>query len=255
MKTLIHLTKLVFLRPLLHMVRSCAATLAQMPRFAVGYFAFRGGSDLPVRVADWNPQLRDATRVTPFDPHYFYQSAWAAANIADRRPERHVDIGSQINLIAPLTAIVPVEFVDIRPLEARLPRLTNVGGSILHLPYPDRSVASLSSLHVVEHIGLGRYGDPIDPGGTRKACAELVRILAPGGHLYLSVPIGRERVEFNAHRVFAPATILRYCAELSLADFSCVDDRGEYHRNVDVSVAQDLLYGAGLFHFVRKAGS
>jgi hypothetical protein len=251
MNTIIHLLTLVFFRPMRNALRSWSATLGQIPRFAIGYFAFRNGSDLPARVAEWNPQLEDVTRATPFDPHYFYQSGWAAGLIAARRPERHVDIGSQINLIAPLTAIVPVEFVDIRPLEAVLPRLTCIGGSILALPYPDRSVSSLSSLHVVEHIGLGRYGDPIDPDGTRKACAELVRILAPGGDLYLSVPIGRERVEFNAHRVFAPMTILRYCGGLALAEFSCVDDRGDYHRNVEPVVARDFSYGAGFFHFTR----
>jgi hypothetical protein len=255
MNTIVHLIRLLLLRPLRNTARGWAATAVRIPRFLREYRTFRRGAELPVRVADWNPQLRDATRVTPFDPHYFYQSAWAAAMIAERRPERHVDVGSQINLIAPLTAIVPVEFVDIRPLEARLPRLTSVGASILTLPYPDRSIASLSSLHVVEHIGLGRYGDPIDPDGTRKACGELVRVLAAGGHLYLTVPVGRERVEFNAHRVLDPGTILRYCAGLVLADFSCVDDGGEYRRNVDVGVARDFSYGAGFFHFVRPAQS
>jgi hypothetical protein len=252
MKTLIFLVKLVVARPARNAFRSLKAHLPGIPRFLDSFVRFRNGSDLPVRVADWNPQLADATSVTPFDPHYFYQSAWAAQRIARRRPLRHVDVGSQINLIAPLTAVVPVEFVDIRPLEVNLPRLKSLAGSILALPYADRSVASLSSLHVVEHIGLGRYGDPIDPDGTRKACAELVRVLAPGGDLYLSVPIGRERVEFNAHRVFSPATILRYCEGLSLLDFSCVDDAGVYRERAQPADAAGMNYGVGLFHFVRR---
>ena len=57
---------------------------------------------------------------------------------------------------------------------------------------------------MAEHIGLGRYGDPLDPLGTRKAAAELQRVLAPGGQLLFSLPVGRPRVEFNAHRVHDP---------------------------------------------------
>ena len=45
---------------------------------------------------------------------------------------------------------------------------------------------------MLEHIGLGRYGDPIDPQGTEKAATELQRVLAPGGDLYLSLPIEKE---------------------------------------------------------------
>ena len=64
------------------------------------------------------------------------------------------------------------------------------------------SVDSLSCLHTIEHVGLGRYGDPIDPEGWVVAVRELARILAPGGRLYLGTPIGRERVCFNSERVF-----------------------------------------------------
>jgi hypothetical protein len=253
MKTLKRVIRFLILRPLES--GAFLRSSARFPRFIAQWAAYRRASNERVEVADWFPCLDDATRTTTFDPHYFYQSAWAAAKIAESHTGKHVDVGSQINLIAPLTGFVDVEFVDLRPLEAQLPRLRSVEGSILALPYRDGSVWSLSSLHVIEHIGLGRYGDPIDPEGSKKACAELCRVLAPGGNLYLSVPVGRERVEFNGHRVHAPETIIRYCHGLTLVDFSCVDDTGAYRQHVSPDSCTRLSYGAGLFHFVKPVAA
>ena len=75
--------------------------------------------------------------------------------------------------------------VDIRPLSLPMDTIHFRAGSILEMPFENASVASLSSICVIEHIGLGRYGDPPDPRGTQKALDELKRILAPGGNLYL----------------------------------------------------------------------
>src|SRR3954454_20739809 len=126
-----------------------------------------------------NPQLHDRLPTTPFVQHYFFQDIWAARRVAERRPPRHVDVGSRVDLVGFLTAIAPVTFVDIRPLEADVEGLESVAGSVLSLPFEDGSLPSVSCLHVAEHIGLGRYGDPLDPGGTRKAADELQRVLAP----------------------------------------------------------------------------
>ncbi len=251
MRTVKRIVRHLLLRPLA--AGSFLRSTARLPRFIAQWAAYRRSSAERVEIGDWYPCLDDRTKTTPFDAHYFYQSAWAAAKIAESRTAKHVDVGSQINLIAPLAGFVEVEFVDLRPLEATLPRLRSVAGSILALPYRDGSVWSLSSLHVIEHVGLGRYSDPIDPEGTKKACAELCRVLAPGGSLYLSTPVGRERVEFNAHRVYNPGTIIRYCAGLTLDDFSCVDDSGAYRQHVDTAVCGNFSYGAGLFHFKRPA--
>jgi hypothetical protein len=196
--------------------------------------------------------LFDATETTEFDPHYFYQSAWAARAIAHSKVRTHVDVGSQITLIAPLTGFIKVEFVDIRPLEASLPNLNTVRGSILELPYRDRSLRSLSCLHVVEHIGLGRYGDPVDPDGTIKACKELQRVLGKHGHLYVSVPVGRQRVAFNGHRIHDPLTILKYFDQLHLAEFSSVDDSGTPKISSDPHECKGWHYGLGFFHFTRR---
>src|SRR5205823_4540061 len=115
-----------------------------------------------VRWGEAYPQLHDWTQSSPFDKHYFYQDTWAAQRIAERVPERHVDVGSRIDLVGFLTAICPVAFVDIRPLEVDLERFESIVGDLLDLPFEDRSLDSVSCLHVAEHVGLGRYGDSLD---------------------------------------------------------------------------------------------
>lgn len=225
--------------------------VAAMPGLYSQWKKYVGMSSEVVRRIDWYLQADDATATTPFDAHYFYQSAWAARKIARQRPALHIDIGSQIDLIAPLSGFVDVEFVDIRPLEVSLSGFKSVKGSILDLPYADRSVRSLSCLHVIEHIGLGRYGDELDAQGTRKACKELQRVIAKEGQLYLSTPVGRERVEFNAHRIHSPTTILQLFDELHLVDFASVDDQGLFKGNAKLEECLNCSYGLGMFQFTR----
>jgi hypothetical protein len=106
---------------------------------------------------------------------------------------------------------------------------------------------------VIEHIGLGRYGEPLDPAGSRKAAAQLVRVLAPGGRLYLSLPVGRERTCFNAHRVFDPRTVVEMFAPLALEAFALVDDEGRFHQPSALEAANGLDYGCGMFELARVA--
>jgi SAM-dependent methyltransferase len=151
-----------------------------------------------------------------------------------------------------LTVICKVTFVDIRPLVIDLPNFQSVSGSILALPMEDNSVRSLTCLHVAEHIGLGRYGDPLDPHGTRNACRELARVLAPGGNLYFSLPVGRPRLCFNAHRIHAVDQILEYFQDLVLVEFSGIGDDRKFMRNIEGTAFQNADYACGLFHFTKK---
>jgi SAM-dependent methyltransferase len=205
----------------------------------------------PVRWRDAFPQLGDRIATSPFDRHYFFQDTWAARHVAELEPERHVDVGSRVDYVGFLTAICQVTFVDIRPLTARLDRLETIEGSVLQMPFSDRVVESLSCLHVAEHIGLGRYGDPLDPLGTRRAAAELQRVLASGGHLLFSLPVGRPRVCFNAHRIHDPHDIVEMFDELELVEFAGVDDDGVFKRGRDPRELARDRYACGMFHFVR----
>jgi SAM-dependent methyltransferase len=205
-----------------------------------------------IKLGDTYPCIHDKTQTTAFDRHYFYQDVWAFKKIQGSRVANHVDVGSRVDFVGFLTAITKVTFIDIRPLEAKLDNLNSRKGSILAMPYENSSVQSLSCLHVAEHIGLGRYGGPLDPLGTVKACKELSRILAPGGNLYFSVPVGKSKLCFNAHRIHSPEQILQYFNTLELAEFSGIDDNSDFRKNIDPSTLESSSYACGLFHFTKN---
>jgi SAM-dependent methyltransferase len=228
---------------------SIPAALVRWARDRKSYQAIPGAERL--RWRDSDPQLFDRLPTSPYDSHYFYQDVWAAKRIAELGPARHVDIGSRVDYVGFLTSLTPVTFVDIRPLEADVEGLNSIAGSVLDLPFEDRSLESVSCLHVAEHIGLGRYGDPLDPNGTREAAAELQRVLGPGGQLLFSGPVGKPRVCFNAHRIHSPEEILAMFSELELVEFSGVDDGGRFQRHRTPAELSESRYACGLFRFVR----
>jgi SAM-dependent methyltransferase len=207
----------------------------------------------PLTLRDSHPKFADRLPTSPFDPHYLYQDVWAARWVADVRPRHHVDVGSRVDYVGFLTTHTDVTFVDIRPLEAQLDGLTAIAGSILALPFDDRSLESISCLHVAEHIGLGRYGDPLDPRGTRRAASELQRVLAPGGQLLFSLPVGNPRVCFNAHRIHAPAEVLELFDELDLLELAGVDDAGTFARGRSLHDLAGSRYACGMFRFMRPS--
>ena len=198
------------------------------------------------------PILDERTPLTSFDAHYFYQQLWAFENVLRHKPIYHVDVASTYQMSGYLSKIVRTKFIDLRPIKTSLENLEILKGDILHLPLKDNSVPSLSCLHVIEHIGLGRYGDPIDPDGMVKACVELRRILAPGGFLYVSTPIGKERLCFNAHRISSPDTVTEYFKDLNLISFSVVNDDGQFIQDAHFSDYKDSNYACGMFLFNKK---
>jgi SAM-dependent methyltransferase len=209
-------------------------------------FARSAGARSPT-LRDLDPWLADRTSTTPLDPTYFFQNAWAARRIFALNPARHVDVGSSAMAMAIVAQQVPVTMVDIRPVVLALEGIEFRAGSALALPFPDASLESLSSLCVVEHIGLGRYGDPLDVDGTEKALAEFARVLRPGGSLLVSVPVDDAcRVYFNAHRAFT-----RDYLERLFARFEIVEERYQYGPALYPEYDARKGFGTGLFHLRR----
>jgi SAM-dependent methyltransferase len=187
--------------------------------------------------------------------HYFHQDLWAAQYLYAHDTRSHVDVGSRVDgFIAHILPFCDVTYVDIRPLDLPHERFRFRQGSLSALPFADGSIGSLSCLHVIEHVGLGRYGDPVDPDGYVSAARELARVLAPGGTLLLSTPVGRERVCFDAHRVFDPSTIAEALPGLCLEAFSLIDDANRLHVSSSFDAARGCEYGCGLFVFSKPAG-
>ncbi len=234
-------------------------------RFAAlaGYFKDLGkwkrlNPDGPFRFTMGNavPLVSDAvSQAAGIRGHYFFQDVWAAKIIIRSKAAEHVDVGSSMaGFVAPLLSSgVAVKFVDIRPLDVSMEGLTCIPGSITDLPFETGSQKSLSSLHVLEHIGLGRYGDPLDPAGHAKAAKELVRVLEPGGRLLIGVPVGRERLCFNAHRVFDPQHVVDLFAGCRLIEFAAVPDSGDrIIAGLTPAEMTDAEFACGLYYFVKE---
>ena len=203
--------------------------LAAWRRFWQSYHEYRklASSDKQPALRYLYPCLGDDTAETAIEPTYFYQDAWAFEKIAKKCPQIHLDVGSHHKFVSLLSKVVPVIMVDIRPLSLQLDSLTFKKGSILNLPFEDSSMPSVSSLCCAEHIGLGRYGDPLDPYGTEKAIEELKRVVASGGDLYLSLPLDDDnRTYFNAHRAFNEEYLLSL-----FKDFEIIERRYIYGMN------------------------
>jgi len=237
-------------------VAHCGAVL-KYGRFLRDWVHFRraGGR---AAILDFYPCLFDRTPSTPFDAHYFHQAVWALRHIVAAHVAEHVDIGSQSLFVGMLSAVTHVTFVDIRPMKVSLPDYRGVQGSVLDLPFADNSIPSLSCLHVVEHIGLGRYGDAIDPAGSAKAAREIVRVLMPGGRAYVSAPIGESRVQFNGQRVFAVEELLDLFGGLKTLEMIAVNGDGslvECRNPALASIDRDISgadCGLGMFLFEKE---
>lgn len=211
-----------------------------------------------MRWSDRYPCLNERTQFTDFDHHYIYHLAWAARILSQTKPEIHIDISSSLHFCSIVSAFIPVKFYDYRPAEIHLSNLTSDHADITSLPFEDNSVRSLSCMHTIEHIGLGRYGDPLDYDGDLKAIAELKRVLIYGGNLLFVVPIGiTAKIMFNAHRIYTYDQILSYFDgfEFELVNFSLITDNPKFEdfiEHADPKLSEECIYGCGCFWFRKK---
>ncbi len=228
--------------------------------FIKDYRSFKGASgknagNPPLSWKNRKPMLWDKTSTTGFDRHYIFHPAWAARILAKTRPAKHVDISSTLTFSTIVSAFIPVDFYDIRPARLGLSGLVSKPGDLMALPFADNSIESISCMHTIEHIGLGRYGDPIDPDGDRKAISELKRVTARGGTLLFVTPVGKPKIIFNAHRIYSYAEIISQFDGFELRDFSLIPDKaadGDLIANASRELADKQSYGCGCFWFVKK---
>ena len=192
--------------------------------------------------------------------HYFHQDLLVARRIHYNNPSIHVDVGSRIDgFVAHVASFRPIEVFDIRPLSSEIPNVKFTQSDLMAtiknglVEYCD----SLSCLHAMEHFGLGRYGDPVSYDGYLLGLDNLYHILKKGGKLYFSVPIGPQRIEFDAHRVFSLSYLLElFDGKYQIDHFSFVDDQGDLHESVsmteaDVKNSFSCTFGCGIFEMTK----
>ena len=191
--------------------------------------------------------------------HYFHQDLYVARKVFENNPIKHIDIGSRTDgFVAHVASFREIEIFDIRDQESTVKNIIFKQADLMKLNenmlnYTD----SISSLHAIEHFGLGRYGDQIDIEGHIKAINNIYSILKPNGKFYFSVPIGKQRIEFNAHRVFNMKYLLEIISpKFNILSFSYIDDEGEFHEKEKleedkISVNFNCFYGCGIFELMK----
>jgi len=199
------------------------------------------------------PRVFDRTVKTGFDRHYVCHTAWASRVLAKINPAEHIDISSLLMFSANLSAFISVKFYDYRPADFEMDNFCSGKADLLNLPFGDNSAKSISCMHTVEHVGLGRYGDSIDPDGDLKAIKELKRVLAKDGDLIFVVPVGKPKIQFNAHRIYSYDQIVDYFEEFELVEFALVPDdisKGII-RHASKEESDKQKYGCGCFWFKK----
>ena len=235
-------------------------TLRGLPGYVRDYLEFRPQvQDDQFRISFF-PVLADKYKQGGTSKgHYFHQDLLVAQRIFKANPKRHIDVGSRIDgFVSHVASFREITVIDIRAITSDVNNIQFEQADMMSQDLEiDAQCDSLSCLHALEHFGLGRYGDPIHVDGHLRGLNNLHRLLLPGGLLYFSVPIGPQRVEFNAQRVFS----LRYLLDLfegkfEIESFSFVDDSGDLHKNIALS--SDLIesncncnFGCGIFE-MRK---
>lgn len=198
--------------------------------------------------------LNDDTTECSYDSHYILHTAWAARVLAETKPSRHVDIGSSLYFVGIVSAFVPIDFYDYRAVSIPLDGLTVQKADVTCLPFANGSIKSLSCLHTLEHIGLGRYGDETNPSGDIKAARELQRVLADDGNLLIAVPVGASQLVFNGHRIYSYEQVVDMFPDLFVAEFALIPDEGrQLSRYATPGYrVNSQNYACGCFRFKKR---
>lgn len=243
---------------------SISVYLKHLPDFLKSYReiknqAKRNKADFPF--GKFYPCLEDAENESGVaSGHYFHQDLLVAGLVFKNSPVKHVDVGSRIDgFVAHLASFREIEVFDIRELSNTIKNIYFRRYDLMDRNFGLKDYCdSVSCLHALEHFGLGRYGDEINYNGHLIGWENIYKILKKGGKLYFSVPIGPQRIEFNAHRVFSVNYLLDLIGNrYGIDSFSYVDDRGNLRNNV--SLDKDAIdknfscnYGCGIFELSKN---
>lgn len=239
-----------------------ARTAVGLPKFVtdVILFDFKRSKKLGFRLENWRPIFGEHLMSSgDAKGHYFYMDNIVSNWLYDTPTREHLDVGSRLDgFISSVCVFRKVTYIDIRENNIQLSNFKSVVGDIMNEEFVCRlpKYDSVSCLHTLEHFGLGRYGDNIDPAGHLKGLKNISKIVNKGGYLYLAVPMGEQRVEFNAHRVFFANTIPELLTNFTLEKFAYVDDAGFPHYPGVDTISKKQCYnqrlGCAIYQFRKN---
>ena len=175
----------------------------------------------------FHPMLNDSLQQAGISKgHYFHQDLLVASYIYKSNPETHIDIGSRIDgFVAHVAAFRKIQIIDIRDLN----EIDHENISFIKLDLTEDNnfsflSESVSCLHAIEHFGLGRYGDTIDPVGHIKGFNNILKII--------NWPTRGNK--------------------MILKNFDYVDAQGKLHLNTKIRDIENIKeYGCGIYTFIK----
>jgi SAM-dependent methyltransferase len=195
--------------------------------------------------------INESSDLYAVDYQYLLMGRWAFERVMRVSQSVVNDFGSEMSFLTYLAALKKVVHYDIRKPDLEMWGMEYKKGDLTDIPEDDNSLGLVTCLHVAEHIGLGRYGDKLDPDGFKKACKELARVLAPGGTLIFAVPVGKPKVVFNAHRVLSVVEVVKAFDGLKPQEYSAITTGGDFEEKASVRFLENEDYGCGLFRFTK----
>ena len=202
--------------------------LKALPLFLRNYLRFLS-SDNPHTVIRLSPALHDFHESAgSSDGHYFWQDLISAQWVSKIKPRNILDVGSRIDgYVAHIAAFREIDLLDIREVPQVIPNMKFIQGDAMEqLSSFSRNYQIVSSLHAIEHFGLGRYKDPINPYGHIKGLQNISDCVSANGYLIVSFPIGKEKIEFNSQRILDPLFPLKYLQNFQLEEFYLIPWKG-----------------------------
>lgn len=229
--------------------------LIKLPNFIVQLFSFVKSDIKNLKSLRIYPELFDNKKKEPFDAHYLYHTAWATRILNKTKPYIHYDFSSDLRFITMASAYNKIVQYNLNIPTIKLSNLSFKKTNLINMQnIRNNSLNSISCMHVIEHVGLGRYGDPINVNGDVLAINEIKRVLAKNGNLLFVVPLGKKKIYFNAHRVYAYEDVINFFYDLKLREFSLIEDDGFDQgiiHNADPNKVKDNDYACGCFWFEK----
>jgi len=229
--------------------------LIKLPHFILQLIKFSKMNLKILSMVRLMPKLFDNKNKEPFDHHYLYHTAWATRILKKINPKMHYDFASDLRFITQISSFIKttqynlgIPTIKLDGLEFKSTDLTNMNN------IESSSLDSISCMHVIEHVGLGRYGDPIKQNGDWLAIKEIKRVLANNGNLLFVTPVGKKKIYFNAHRVYSYDDILEFFSDFKLEEFSLIEDDGFEKgiiKNPNPSIVKNNNYACGCFWFKK----
>ena len=228
-------------------------------KFLFQYIQIKRVSDcrFEILLKDLQPFIFDATNETIYDRHYIYHTAWAARRLDGINPDIHHDFSSSLYFIAIVSSNHKINFYDFRKANLQLSNVQTYTADLTNLVnIRDGELSSVSCMHVLEHIGLGRYGDGIDPQGDLKAINELKRVVKIGGYLLIVIPIGaKAKIKFNANRIYTNSQIMEYFKDFELINSTLITDYDHQVHLINNPNKSDYViqeHGCACYHFKKN---